>query len=107
MLNSRLARIPISSSTIDQAGVPQLSICGEQTVEPSPAQVAGFISEWWPTSNRNPRPDCLGIRINWLAALYWLGVFLVALGICRRPVQAAIATIGSIAGAYLLISFWR
>jgi len=53
MLNSRLAGIPISSSTIDEAGVPQLSICGEQTVEPSPAQVAGFISEWWPESNRN------------------------------------------------------
>ena len=24
--------------------------------------VAGIKSEWWPTSNRNPRPDCLGIR---------------------------------------------
>ena len=24
--------------------------------------MAGFISEWWPESNRNPRPDCLGIR---------------------------------------------
>jgi hypothetical protein len=42
----------------------------------------------------------------WLVALYWLGVFLVALVICRRPVQAAITTIGSIAGAYLLIRFW-
>src|SRR5215472_12606958 len=70
MLNSRLAGIPISSSTIDEAGVPQLSICGEQTAEPSTGSggrlhfgmVAGFISEWWPTSNRNPRPDCLGIR---------------------------------------------
>jgi hypothetical protein len=34
MLNSRLAGIPASSLTIDKAGVPQLSICGEQTVEP-------------------------------------------------------------------------
>jgi len=34
MLNSRFAGIPISSSTIDEAGVPQLSICGEQTAEP-------------------------------------------------------------------------
>src|SRR5271170_3458527 len=25
--------------------------------------VAGIKSERWPTSNRNPRPDCLGIRI--------------------------------------------
>src|SRR5271154_4680282 len=28
--------------------------------------VAGIKSERWPTSNRNPRPDCLGIR-SWLA----------------------------------------
>jgi hypothetical protein len=42
----------------------------------------------------------------WLVALYWLGVFLVALGICRRPAQAAMTTISSIAGAYLLIHFW-
>jgi hypothetical protein len=42
----------------------------------------------------------------WLAALYWLGVFLVALGICRRPAEAAMTTISSIAGAYLLIHFW-
>jgi hypothetical protein len=35
-----------------------------------------------------------------VAALCWLEVFLVALGICRRPVQAAITTTGSIAGAY-------
>src|SRR5271166_1205977 len=26
--------------------------------------VAGIKSERWPTSNRNPRPDCLGIRIE-------------------------------------------
>src|SRR5208337_4291449 len=26
--------------------------------------VAGIKSERWPTSNRNPRPDCLGIRTN-------------------------------------------
>jgi hypothetical protein len=26
--------------------------------------VAGFISERRPTSNRNPRPDCVGIRIG-------------------------------------------
>jgi hypothetical protein len=29
MLSSRLAGIPISSSTIDEAGVPQLLACGE------------------------------------------------------------------------------
>src|SRR5271163_4550259 len=29
--------------------------------------VAGIKSERWPTSNRNPRPDCLGIRIGRLA----------------------------------------
>src|SRR5271155_3442966 len=28
--------------------------------------VAGIKSERWPTSNRNPRPDCLGIRTQWL-----------------------------------------
>src|SRR5208282_4889916 len=26
--------------------------------------VAGIKSERWPTSNRNPRPDCLGIRMK-------------------------------------------
>src|SRR5208337_1790830 len=26
--------------------------------------VAGIKSERWPTSNRNPRPDCLGIRTH-------------------------------------------
>ena len=28
--------------------------CGDQTLRAeNPAQVAGFISEWWPASNRN------------------------------------------------------
>ena len=53
MLSSRFAGIPISSSIIDGRGVPQLRNRGEQTVRPSPAQVAGFKSEWWPGSNRN------------------------------------------------------
>ena len=53
MLSSRFAGIPISSSIIDEAGVPQLLNRGEQTVRPCPAQVAGFKSEWWPKSNRN------------------------------------------------------
>ena len=54
MLSSRFAGIPISSSIIDEAGVPQLLTCGEQTLRAeNPAQVAGFISEWWPESNRN------------------------------------------------------
>src|SRR5271170_4974305 len=30
--------------------------------------VAGIKSERWPTSNRNPRPDCLGIRNHALRA---------------------------------------
>src|SRR5271169_2566712 len=30
--------------------------------------VAGIKSERWPTSNRNPRPDCLGIRKLVMAA---------------------------------------
>jgi hypothetical protein len=55
MLSSRFAGIPISSSIIDEAGVPQLLACGEQTFRAEkPAQVAGFISEWWPASNRKP-----------------------------------------------------
>ncbi|WP_296709297.1 hypothetical protein [Rhodoblastus sp.] len=34
--------------------MPQLLTCGEQTLRAKrSAQVAGFISEWWPTSNRN------------------------------------------------------
>jgi hypothetical protein len=46
MLNSRFAGIPISSSIIDEAGVPQLLTCGEQTLRAEiPAQVAGFTSE--------------------------------------------------------------
>jgi hypothetical protein len=53
MLSSRFAGIPISSSTIDGRGLPQLAIRGEQAPSAVPAQLAGFISEWWPTSNRN------------------------------------------------------
>src|SRR5271170_7605362 len=35
--------------------------------------VAGIKSERWPTSNRNPRPDCLGIRNRWRRlVLTWL-----------------------------------
>src|SRR5271170_5551161 len=53
MLSSRFAGIPISSSTIDGPGLPQLLIRGERAPSAVPAQVAGFISEWWPASNRN------------------------------------------------------
>src|SRR5271165_6162214 len=70
MLNSRFAGIPISSSTIDGPGVPQLLNRGEQTLRAVTGSagrlhfgmVAGIKSERWPTSNRNPRPDCVGIR---------------------------------------------
>jgi hypothetical protein len=70
MLNSRFAGIPISSSTIDGPGVPQLMNRGEQTLRAVTGSggrlhlgmVAGFKSERRPTSNRNLRPDCLGIR---------------------------------------------
>jgi hypothetical protein len=55
MLSSRFAGIPISSSLIDVAGVPQLLTCGEQTLRAkNPAQLSGFISEWCPASNRKP-----------------------------------------------------
>jgi hypothetical protein len=70
MLNSRFAGIPISSSTIDGPGVPQLMNRGEQTLRAVTGSggrlhfgmVAGIKSERWPKSNRNPWPDCLGIR---------------------------------------------
>src|SRR6266853_551419 len=70
MLNSRFAGIPISSSTIDGPGVPQLMNRGEQTLRAVTGSggrlhfgmVTGIKSERWPTSNRNPWPDCLGIR---------------------------------------------
>jgi hypothetical protein len=70
MLSSRFAGIPISSSTIDDGpGLPQL-LTAEQTLRAVTGSggrdqigmVAGIKSEWWPTSNRNSRPDCLGIR---------------------------------------------
>src|SRR5258708_31663590 len=71
MLSSRFAGIPISSSIIDGPGVPQLMNRGEQTLRAVTGSggrlhfgmVAGIKSERWPTSNRNPWPDCLGIRI--------------------------------------------
>src|SRR5271168_4252063 len=70
MLSSRFAGIPISSSTIDEPGVPQLLNRGEQTIRVVTGSggrlhfgmVAGIKSERWPTSNRNPWPDCVGIR---------------------------------------------
>src|ERR1700686_4082398 len=70
MLSSRFAGIPISSSTIDEPGGPQLLNRGEQTLRAGTGSggrlhfgmVAGIKSERWPTSNRNPWPDCLGIR---------------------------------------------
>ena len=72
MLSSRFAGIPISSSTIDGSGVPQLLNRGEQTMRAVTGSggrlhfgmVAGIKSERWPTSNRNPWPDCLGIRTD-------------------------------------------
>ena len=47
-----------------------MSICGEQTLRAVTGSggrlhfgmVAGIKSEWRPTSNRNPWPDCVGIR---------------------------------------------
>src|SRR5271165_2025841 len=70
MLSSRFAGIPISSSTIDGPGVPQLPNRGEQTLRAVTGSagrlhfgmVADIKSERWPTSNRNPWPDCVGIR---------------------------------------------
>ena len=53
MLSSRFAGIPISSSIIDESGLPQLLNSRGANAQASPAQVAGFISEWWPESNRN------------------------------------------------------
>jgi hypothetical protein len=42
--------------------MPQLLICGEQTKRAEkPPQVAGFISEWRPASNRNGGRDQIGI----------------------------------------------
>src|SRR5208337_3010189 len=72
MLSSRLAGIPISSSIIDEQGLPQLTTRGEQTARTVTGSggrlqigmVAGIKSERWPASNRNPRPDCVGIRIS-------------------------------------------
>src|SRR5271156_5899021 len=61
MLSSRFAGIPISSSTIDGRGLPQLLIRGERAPSAVPAQVAGFISEWWPASNRNDGRLQIGI----------------------------------------------
>src|SRR5260370_41609534 len=77
MLSSRFAGIPISSSNIDEPGVPQLLNRGEQTTRAVTGSggrlhfgmVAGIRSERWPTSNRNPWPDCVGIRTKALAAL--------------------------------------
>jgi hypothetical protein len=42
----------------------------------------------------------------WLAALYWLGVFLLSIAVCHRLFKAAATTIGSMAVAYFL-SFWH
>jgi hypothetical protein len=39
----------------------------------------------------------------WLAALYWLVVFLISLAICRRPVAAAMTTIGGMVGCLLIV----
>jgi hypothetical protein len=79
MLSSRFAGIPISSSTIDGPGMPQLLNRGEQTTRAVTGSagrlhfgmVAGIKSERWPTSNRNPWPDCVGIRSGWLITRYY------------------------------------
>ena len=56
--------------------MPQLLACGEQTFRAeNPAQVAGFISEWWPASNRNP--GRLQIGISGRIELEFAGVELV------------------------------
>jgi hypothetical protein len=65
MLSSRFAGIPISSSTIDGRGVPQVQNRGEQTIRAVTGSggrlhfgmVADIKSERRPTSNRNPWPD--------------------------------------------------
>jgi hypothetical protein len=62
MLSSRFAGIPISSSVIDEAGLPQLLACGEQTFRAEKpgsgarlhfGMVAGFKSESVVGLNRN------------------------------------------------------
>jgi hypothetical protein len=54
MLSSRFAGIPISPSIIDEAGLPQLLACGEQTLRAeNPAQAAGFKSKSVAGLNRN------------------------------------------------------
>ena len=69
IVSSRFASIAISSSTIDGRDSSVADSRGANGMSHSTAQVAGFISEWWPTSNgtvpasnRNWWPDCVGIR---------------------------------------------
>src|SRR6202167_134372 len=104
MLSSRFAGIPISSSTIDGPGVPQLMNRGEQTLRAVTGSggrlhfgmVAGIKSERWPTSNRNPWPDCLGIRrrvknglhaLTILAGLFSVVFFVLGVFAVRTSVE--------------------
>ena len=71
MLSSRFAGIPISSSIIDKAGVPQLLACGGANLESQKSgsgvrlhlgMVSGIRSEARPASFRNRCPACVGFR---------------------------------------------
>ena len=62
MLSSRFAGIPVSSSTIRRARTASVAdFAGSRRSEPSTAQVAGFISEWWPASFRYGGRHQIGI----------------------------------------------
>ena len=55
----------ITLSSFDKEVMPELLTQGLQTPENGRlliGMLAGFIPEWWPTSNRNTRPVWIGIR---------------------------------------------
>ena len=55
----------ITLSSFDKEVMPELLTQGLQTPEGGRlliGMLAGFIPEWWPTSNRNTRPVWIGIR---------------------------------------------
>jgi len=58
----------ITLSSFDKEVMPELLTQGLQTPEGGRlliGMLAGFIPEWWPTSNRNTRPVWIGIRTRW------------------------------------------
>jgi hypothetical protein len=78
MLSSRFAGIPISSSIIDKAGVPQLLACRGANLESQKSgsgvrlhlgMVSGIRSEARPASFRNRCPACVGFRSDAVAKL--------------------------------------